>query len=150
MNRNDRIINLTKNKLEELNNQFFFSTEPFVEVYVNSKMNPNDKKYTRELNFIENRLVENDKDIFLMKNKLEVDLEEDAKIIRCFDNKINKLKRQNILLEKKNKQLSATALSAEGLMDDEFQLYRNNMYMTLIRSTSLVIAGFMIYKSFNR
>ena len=149
MNRNDRIINLTKNKLEELNNQFFFSTEPFVEVYVNSKMNPREKKFRRELNFIENRLVENDKDIFLMKNQLEVDLEDDAKIIRCTDNRINKLKRHNIILEKRNKNLSSTALSSEGLMDDEFELYRNNMYMTLIRSTSVFIAGFMIYKSFN-
>lgn len=150
MNRNDKIIKKTKNKLDELNNQFFLSTEPFVEVYVNSKMNPSEKKYTRELNFIENRLIENDKDVFLMKNKLEVDLEDDAKTIRCTDNKINKLKRHNTILEKRNKKLSSTALSSEGLMDDEFELYRNNMYMTLIRSSSLFIAGFMIYKSFNQ
>ena len=57
MNRNDKIIKNTKNKLDELNNQFFLSTEPFVEVYVNSKMNLSEKKYTRELNFIENRLM---------------------------------------------------------------------------------------------
>tara|TARA_B110000967_G_scaffold196843_1_gene227907 strand:+ start:1189 stop:1632 length:444 start_codon:yes stop_codon:yes gene_type:complete len=133
-------------KLYNINQRFFLILENFVDVYVNTKIDPNNPIYTKDMSHIKDVVRDIEHDIFLTKNRIEKSIENN-------DSNMNKDNEEIHKLQQKNKQLSeiyggllATSRSAVGLFDDETQLYTQTVINVVIYIVTVVYGGYYLRK----
>jgi hypothetical protein len=133
-------------KLYNSNQRFFLILENFVDVYVNTKTDPNNPIYTNDMAHIKGVISEIEHDIFLTKNTIERAIEKNDSIMNKDNDKINKLQQKNKQLSEVYGGLLATSRSAVGLFDDETQLYTQTMTNIIIYILTILFGGYYLRK----
>jgi len=131
-------LNKSKKEIDELDQRFLLVLENYVDDYVSYLREPNNSEYTTSMNHI-NSVIENiNSQGFLLKNKMEKELVNIENRSTAYNSEINVLKQENKALKENVKILDEDVLTADGLFDNEIELYKKQMITILILIIGLI------------
>jgi hypothetical protein len=142
-------LNKYDKQIKEVDQRIYLVLEKFVDIFVNSKRQPNVKAWQDGLNHIETVIKNTNKDIFLLINTIETDVLEKGVMLKQVEDKIDELKKKNRILMLKMPNVQASANSAEGLFEDEKELYRNNVLEVFLLVIGILIGCSGLFKIFS-
>tara|TARA_B100001059_G_scaffold229958_1_gene263416 strand:- start:965 stop:1498 length:534 start_codon:yes stop_codon:yes gene_type:complete len=132
-------LNEIKNEITNLNERFFLILENFVPDYVSYLKNPKNPIPVNEIEHIKQTVNDINSQSFVLKNKMEVEIDNNEKVSNKLTDEIDKLQKENILLKKKRNSLEKTSLTAEGLFDDEIDWYKKQIKIIIVMIIGIII-----------
>lgn len=139
-----------KQKNKYLNEQFFIILEDYVREYKIAKSHQAINEYTERLNSTESAYQNLEKNIFLQKNHLQkLNLQMNARILTQSKD-IDKYRQEVNLLKKKANYLNPIQNSAEGLFEEEKQLYTLIHYEIVALAIGIFVASGLTYATFRK
>jgi len=141
-------LNEIKKEITNLNERFFLILENFVPDYVSYLKDPKNPIPVNEIEHIKHTVNEINSQSFVLKNKMEVEIDNNEKVSNKLTDEIDKLQKENNLLKKKRNSLEKTSLTAEGLFDDEIDWYKKQIKIIIVMIIGIII-GTMFYHSLN-
>ena len=138
-------LNKSKKEIDELDQRFSLILENYVDEYVSYLREPNNSEYTNNMNHI-NSVIENiNSQGFLLKNRMEKELVNIENRSTTYNNEINVLKQENKALKEKVKILDEDVLTADGLFDNEIELYKKQIVTIIILVIGLIVISKLYY-----
>ena len=134
-------LNEIKNEITNLNERFFLILENFVPDYVSYLKNPKNPIPVNEIEHIKQTVNDINSQSFVLKNKMEVEIDNNEKVSNKLTDEIDKLQKENILLKKKRSSLEKESLTAEGLFDDEIDWYKKQIKIILVMIIGIIICS---------
>lgn len=135
------ILNQTKNQLTNLNQRFFLILENFVPHYVSYLQNPKNVIPAQEIEHVKSVVNEIDSQGFVLKNKMDVEIEASQKLSDELTKEIEILQKENTSLKNETKVLKRSSLTAEGLFDDEIDWYKKQIKIIIVMLIGIIICG---------
>ena len=135
------ILNQTKIQLTNLNQRFFLILENFVPHYVSYLQNPKNVIPAQEIEHVKSVVNEIDSQGFVLKNKMDVEIEASQKLSDELTKEIEILQKENTSLKNETKVLKRSSLTAEGLFDDEIDWYRKQIKIIIVMLIGIIICG---------
>jgi len=139
-------INTSKEKIEGLNNRFFFVMENFIDKYVNYLKNPQNANYTSDVNHVFDTITNINADSLLLKNSIQKTIDENDEKILKMNQEIDRLKPHNERLRSKVKKLHIQAITSEGMFDSELDWYKKQMLLIIIMLFGIVYGVKLVYE----
>ena len=139
------ILNQTKIQLTNLNQRFFLILENFVPHYVSYLQNPKNVIPAQEIEHVKSVVNEIDSQGFVLKNKMDVEIEASQKISDELTKEIEILQKENTKLKNKTKSLKRASLTAEGLFDDEIDWYKKQIKIIIVMIIGIIICGIFFH-----
>jgi hypothetical protein len=139
------ILSKTKTKIEELNQRFFFILENFVTDYVSYLKDPSNPTAADEIQHVRTVVNKIDSDGFILKNSMDSAIEESQQEVRQQNIEISNLKIENENLKEEAKHLKRTALTSEGLFDEELEWYKLQLKLLIIMIIGFILCGMLYY-----
>tara|TARA_R110001592_G_scaffold354260_1_gene653800 strand:+ start:173 stop:700 length:528 start_codon:yes stop_codon:yes gene_type:complete len=137
-------MNEIKKEITNLNQRFFLILENFVPDYVSYLKNPKNSIYINKVERIKQTVNEINSECFVLKNKMEVEIDTNETLSNKLTLEIDKLKKENILLKKKRNSLEKTSLTSEGLYDDELDWYKKQIKTIMVMIIGIMLCGFFL------
>ena len=141
------IIKQTKNQLTNLNQRFFLILENFVPHYVSYLQNPKNIIPAQEIQHVKSVVNEINSQGFVLKNKMEVEIDVNQKLSDELTKEIEILQKENVTLKNEARSLKRASLTAEGLFDDEIDWYRKQIRIIIVMLIGIIGCG-IFYRSF--
>ena len=134
-------LNEIKKKITNLNKRFFFILENFVPDYVSYLKNPNNSIYINKVEHIKETVNEINSECFVVKNEMDVEIDNNEKVSNELTHDIDKLRKENASLKQKNNSLEKKSLTSEGLFDNEIEWYRTQIKIILVMIIGIILCG---------
>jgi len=132
------LLKTSKEKIEELNNRFFYIMENFIPKYMNYLRDPKNNNYKSEINRIDSVITNINSDAHVLRNDLQVAIDNNnTKIVKMNAN-IDSLKQENKNMKSRVKELSSQAITSEGLFDTELDWYKKQLLIILLLFIGIV------------
>jgi hypothetical protein len=141
------ILKQTKNQLINLNQRFFLILENFVPHYVSYLQNPKNVIPAQEIEHVKSVINEINSQSFVLKNKMDVEIDVSQKLSDKLTKEIEILQKENVTLKNETRALKRSSLTAEGLFDDEIDWYRKQIQIIIVMIIGVIICG-NFYRSF--
>ena len=144
-------MNLIKNmkeKINQLDQRFFLLIENFIPNYVLYLKNPNNIGYQEETNYVLSSINNINGDAFVYMNEMHNEIDKESALTAKLTIDMENLKKENILMKEKIKSLKRKSLTAEGMFDDQLELYRDQLTAIIVMLIG-VILGIFFLKSLN-
>ena len=133
----DLLTNL-KEKIEELNNRFFYIMENFIPNYINYLRDPKNNTHTSKITRINGVITNINSDAHVLQNQLQVAIDDnDTKMVQM-NNDIASLKQENKAMKSKVKELSSRTVTSEGLFYTELDWYKKQLLVILLLFVGIV------------
>lgn len=132
------LLKTSKEKIEELNNRFFYIMENFIPKYINYLRDPKNNNYKSEINRIDSVITNINSDAHVLRNDLQVAIDNNnTKIVKMNAN-IDSLKQENKNMKSRVKELSSQSITSEGLFDTELDWYKKQLLIILLLFIGIV------------
>jgi hypothetical protein len=132
------LLRTSKEKIEELNNRFFYIMENFIPKYINYLRDPKNNNYKSEINRIDSVITDINSDAHVLRNDLQVAIDNNnTKIVKMNAN-IDSLKQENKNMKSRVKELSSQSITSEGLFDTELDWYKKQVLIILLLFIGIV------------
>lgn len=132
------LLRTSKEKIEELNNRFFYIMENFIPKYINYLRDPKNNNYKSEINRIDSVITNINSDAHVLRNDLQVAIDNNnTKIVKMNAN-IDSLKQENKNMKSRVKELSSQSITSEGLFDTELDWYKKQLLIILLLFIGIV------------
>jgi len=144
-------MNLIKNmkeKINKLDQRFFLLTEDFIPNYIRYLRNPDNIEYTEETNYTLGSINKINSDAFVYMNEMHNEIDKESLITANLTNKMERLKKENVLMKEKIKSLKRQSLTAEGMFDDQLDWYRDQLTVVIVMLIGVILGAFFL-KSLN-
>jgi hypothetical protein len=141
------ILKQTKNQLINLNQRFFLILENFVPHYVSYLQNPKNVIPAQEIEHVKSVINEINSQSFVLKNKMDVEIDVSQKLSDKLTKEIEILQKENVTLKNETRALKRSSLTAEGLFDDEIDWYRKQIRIIIVMLIGIIGCG-IFYRSF--
>jgi predicted RNase H-like nuclease (RuvC/YqgF family) len=133
------LLTTSKEKIEELNNRFFYIMENFIPKYINYLRDPNNK-HKSEINRIDGVITNINSDAHVLQNQLQVAIDNnDTKMVQM-NNDIASLKQENKDMKSRINNLHNQSVTSEGLYDTELDWYKKQMLIILLLLIGIIFS----------
>jgi glycosylphosphatidylinositol transamidase (GPIT) subunit GPI8 len=132
------LLTTSKEKIEELNNRFFYIMENFIPKYINYLRDPKDDNNKSEITRINDVITNINSDAHVLQNQLQVAIDNnDTKMVQL-NADIASLKQENKNMKSRVKELSSQTVTSEGLFDTELDWYKKQLLIILLLFVGIV------------
>lgn len=132
------LLTNSKEKIEELNNRFFYIMENFIPNYINYLRDPKNNNHTSKITRINGVITNINSDAHVLQNQLQVAIDDnDTKMVQM-NNDIASLKQKNKAMKSKVKELSSQTVTSEGLFYTELDWYKKQLLVILLLFIGIV------------
>ena len=132
------LLTNSKEKIEELNNRFFYIMENFIPNYINYLRDPKNNTHTSKITRINGVITNINSDAHVLQNQLQVAIDDnDTKMVQM-NNDIASLKQENKAMKSKVKELSSRTVTSEGLFYTELDWYKKQLLVILLLFVGIV------------
>lgn len=131
-------INTSKQKIEDLNNRFFFVMENFVENYIYYLKEPQNTNYKSEVDRIFDTVTNINNDSLMLKNNIQTKITENNTKILQMNKEVDELKILNEQLKTRAKKLRVQATTSEGMFDSELDWYKKQVLVFIILLVGII------------
>ena len=132
------LLTTSKEKIEELNNRFFYIMENFIPKYINYLRDPKDDNNKSEITRINDVITNINSDAHVLQNQLHVAIDNnDTKMVQL-NADIASLKQENKNMKSRVKELSSQTVTSEGLFDTELDWYKKQLLIILLLFVGIV------------
>ena len=132
------LLTNSKEKIEELNNRFFYNMENFIPNYINYLRDPKNNTHTSKITRINGVITNINSDAHVLQNQLQVAIDDnDTKMVQM-NNDIASLKQENKAMKSKVKELSSRTVTSEGLFYTELDWYKKQLLVILLLFVGIV------------
>lgn len=139
-------INKFKTDIKELNNTSLLNLENYAQVYFNTLSNPNNTMYKNELTRKNNILEQVDSDALLLQNQMTSLINKMTYSMNISNTKIERLKKENELLQNNKEELHKDVLTSDGLFGGELEWYREQVKVVIIMILGIIVCSIMFYR----
>lgn len=138
-------INTSKQKIEELNNRFFFVMENFVGNYVQYLKEPQNANYKSEVDRVFDTITNINNDSLILKNRIQTKISENNTKILQMNKEVDALKITNEQLKTRVKKLQVQSITSEGMFDSELDWYKKQLLIIIILLVGIVYGLRLIF-----
>jgi len=132
------LLKTSKEKIEELNDRFFYIMENFIPKYINYLRDPKDNKDKSEITRINGVITNINSDAHVLQNQLQVAIDaNDSKMVQL-NADIASLKQENKDMKSRVNELSSQTITSEGLFDTELDWYKKQILIILLLFIGIV------------
>lgn len=131
-------INTSKQKIEDLNNRFFFVMENFVDNYVYYLKDPQNTNYKSEVDRVFDTITNINNDSLILKNNIQTKIAENNTKILQMNKEVDALKILNEQLKTRAKKLRVQATTSEGMFDSELDWYKKQVLVFIILLVGII------------
>ena len=132
------LLTTSKEKIEELNNRFFYIMENFIPKYISYLRDPKDDNNKSEITRINDVITNINSDAHVLQNQLQVAIDNnDTKMVQL-NADIASLKQENKNMKSRVKELSSQTVTSEGLFDTELDWYKKQLLIILLLFVGIV------------
>tara|TARA_B110000967_G_C18422712_1_gene334656 strand:- start:28 stop:540 length:513 start_codon:yes stop_codon:yes gene_type:complete len=132
------LLTTSKEKIEELNDRFFYIMENFIPRYINYLRDPKNNNHKSEINRIDSVITNINSDAHVLRNELQVAIDDnDTKMVQM-NSDIASLKQENKDMKSRVKELSSQTVTSEGLFDTELDWYQKQLLIILLLFIGIV------------
>lgn len=139
------ILTKTKTNIEELNQRFFLILENFVPNYISYLKEPSNTVVANEIQHVKSVVNKIHSDGFMLKNNMDSAIQASQEASRQQNIEIEKLKVENGNLSRRAKRLENTALTSEGLYDQEIEWYRLQIKVIVVMLIGVILCVKLFY-----
>jgi len=138
-------INTSKQKIEELNNRFFFVMENFVGNYVYYLKEPQNTNYKSDVDRVFDTITNINNDSLILKNKIQAKISDNNTNILQMNKEVDTLKITNEQLKSRAKKLHIQSITSEGMFDSELDWYKKQLLIIIILLVGIVYSLRLIF-----
>lgn len=138
-------INTSKQKIEELNNRFFFVMENFVGNYVQYLKEPQNASYKSEVDRVFDTITNINNDSLILKNRIQTKISDNNTNISQMNKDVDALKITNEQLKARAKKLHVRSITSEGMFDSELDWYKKQLLIIIILLAGIVYSLRLIF-----
>jgi hypothetical protein len=139
------LVNKAKKEIDELQQRFSLILENYVDDYVSYLKNSSNTEYLNNINHIKSVISNIDSQSFLLKNKMESEMQKIENKTSEFNIEIDALKKENKALKDRVKILDENVLTADGLFDNEIDLYKKQIVTIIVLLIGIIITCKVYY-----
>lgn len=138
-------INTSKQKIQDLNNRFFFVMENFVDNYVYYLKDPQNTNYKSEVERVFNTIANINNDSLILKNSIQTKISENNTKILQMNKDVDALKILNEELKTKAKKLRIQAITSEGMFNSELDWYKKQVLIFIILLVGIIYSLKLVF-----
>ena len=138
------LIRSIKEKIDELDNRFYLLIEGFVPRYIAYLKNPKNLEAAQEANFLNQSINKINSDAFILMNDMHTEIEKDSKLTASLTMRMEHLKKDNEKMKDKIKQLKRQSLTAEGMFDDQLDVYKDQLIVIIVMLIGVILGSFFL------
>jgi len=139
------LVNKAKKEINELQQRFSLILENYVDDYVSYLRNPSNDEDLNNINHIKSVISNIDSQSFLLKNMMEREMQKIENNTSEFNIEIDALKKENKILKHRVKILDENVLTADGLFDNEIDLYKKQILTIVVLLIGIISISKVYY-----
>lgn len=140
-------MNLIKNmkeKINQLDQQFFLLVENFIPNYVLYLKNPQNPDYIQETDYVFSSIDKINSNAFMLMNQMHNEIDKESNITADLTNNIVIIKRENALMKENMIGLKRQSLTAEGMFDDQLDWYRDQLTVVIVMLIGVILGIYFL------
>ena len=134
------LLTTSKQKIEELNNRFFYIMENFIPKYINYLREPKNNKNKLEVTRIYDVITNINSDAHVLQNQIQVGIDDNDRKIIKMNKDIALLKDENKEMKSRINNLHNQSVTSEGLYDTELDWYKKQMLIILLLLIGIIFS----------
>jgi hypothetical protein len=134
------LLTTSKQKIEELNNRFFYIMEDFIPKYINYLRDPKNNNHKSEINRIDGVIANINSEAHILQNHLQLGINENDKKIIKMNQDISALKDENKDMKSRINNLHNQSVTSVGLYDTELDWYKKQMLIILLLLIGIIFS----------
>lgn len=126
------LLTSSREKIEELNNRFFYIMENFIPNYISYLRDPKNDNNKSKLTHINGVITNINSDAHVLQNDIQVAIDKnDTKMVKM-NSDIASLKEENRAMKSKVNELTSQSVTSKGLFYTELDWYKKQLLIILL------------------